>query len=68
MGRAEQAWRPSAHRLVSLEPGFLANALASQGFLHSPLLAWFQVEGVTLNLLNYVFLLNLAFEAAKCVF
>ena len=44
---------------------FLTSAFASQRGLHTLFLAWFQVKGVTLDLLNDVFLLYLALEAAQ---
>jgi len=44
---------------------FLAVALARQRCLGAFLLAWFQVEGVALDLLDDVLLLDLALEAAK---
>jgi hypothetical protein len=58
----------SASVSVSFHPGLLANSLAGQGFFHSPLLAWFQIEGMALDLLNDVLLLDLALEPAKSVF
>lgn len=45
----------------------LARPFARQRGFHSLLLARFQVKGVSLDLLDYVFLLYLAFEAAKRV-
>ena len=41
-----------------------SGALARERRLHTLFLARFQVEGVTLNLLDDVFLLHLALEAA----
>lgn len=46
---------------------FFAAALASNGFLNAFLFAGLQVEGVPLDLLDCVFLLNLALEAPKGV-
>ena len=43
-------------------------ALASQRGFYAFFLAGLQVVGVALNLLDNVFLLHLAFEAAQCVF
>ena len=43
---------------------FLSGALARERGLHTLLFARLQVEGVTLNLLDDVFLLHLALEAA----
>jgi len=53
--------------LVLFFARFLPAALSSQGFLHALLLARFQVKGVSLDLLDDVFLLYLAFESAQCV-
>jgi hypothetical protein len=53
--------------LVLFLTSFLTAPLASQRFFHALFLAWFQVEGVTLDLLDDVFLLNLAFKAAQRV-
>jgi hypothetical protein len=52
---------------IPFDPRFLADSLTGQGFLHSPLLAWFQIERVSLNFFDDVFLLNLALETAKRV-
>ena len=46
---------------------FLARPLTSQRGLHTLLFARFQVKGVTLDLLDNVFLLYLAFKAAQCI-
>lgn len=46
---------------------FLASPLARESSLYAFLLAWLQVEGVALNLLDNVFLLYLALEAAQSV-
>jgi hypothetical protein len=46
-------------------PAFLSSTLSRQGFLHALLLARLQIEGVTLDLLDNVFLLHFAFEATK---
>jgi len=46
-------------------PAFLSSTLSRQRFLHALLLARLQIEGVTLDLLNNVFLLHFAFEATK---
>ncbi len=54
--------------LVLLFACFLPAALAGQRFLHPFLLAWLQVKGVTLDLLNDVFLLHLALEATQRIF
>jgi hypothetical protein len=47
---------------------FLSAALARQRFFHAFLLARLQVKGVTLDLLDNVFLLHLALEATQRVF
>ena len=46
---------------------FFASPLARESSLDTLLLAWLQVKGVTLNLLDDVFLLYLALEAAQRV-
>ena len=50
--------------LVLFFARFLAGSLASQRGLYTFFLAGLQVEGVALNLLDNVFLLHLALEAA----
>jgi len=45
----------------------LSGALPSQCSFHALLFAGLQVEGVTLDLLDYVFLLHLALEAAQSI-
>jgi len=57
-----------ADRLVLLFTSLFAAALACQRFLHSFLLAWLEVEGVTFHFLNDVLLLYFALEAAQGVF
>jgi hypothetical protein len=47
--------------------GLLSAALASQRFLDSSPFSGFQVEGVFLDLLDDVFLLNLSLEPTKRV-
>ena len=46
----------------------LAVPLACQRFFGALAFTWFQVKGVTLDLLNDVFLLNFTLEAAKRAF
>jgi hypothetical protein len=59
----------AAHRtLVLFFTRFLSAALARQCFFYALLLARLQVKGVTLNLLDDVFLLHFAFEATQCIF
>ena len=53
--------------LVLFLARFLTSAFARQGGLHTLFLARFQVKGVTLDLLNDVFLLYLTLEAAQRV-
>ena len=57
-------WEKAAHELVLLFTRLLPTALASQCFFHALLLAGLQVKGVTLDLLDDVFLLHLALETA----
>ncbi len=60
------AWQPMT--LVLFFTRFLPAALTGQRFFHALLLARFQVKGVTLDLLNDVFLLHLALETTQCIF
>lgn len=59
--------RPLTTRLVLLFPGFLPATLARQGFFHALLLARLQIKGVSLDLLDDVFLLYFALETAQCI-
>jgi len=59
---------PSFKALVLFLACFLAASFARQGFLYALFLAGLQVEGVTLNLLDNVFLLHFALEATQCIF
>ena len=54
-------------RLILFLARFLSSTFASQRGLDALFLAGLQVEGVALDLLDNVFLLHLAFEAAKSV-
>ena len=54
--------------LVLLFPNLLAITLASQRFFHALLLAWFQIERVTLDLFDNVFGLDFALETAQGIF
>jgi len=56
------------YSLVLLFASFLAAAFARQRFLDTLLFARLQVEGVTLNLLDDVFLLHFALEPAQGIF
>ena len=62
------ALKQPRQNLVLFLASFLTAALTCQRFLYALLFTRLQVVGVTLNLLNNVFLLNLAFEATKGVF
>ena len=53
--------------LVLLFASFFAAALARQRFFYALLLAWLEVEGVTLHFLNNVLSLYLALEATQGV-
>src|SRR5262249_34731454 len=56
----------AAHQsLILFFPCFLTTSLARQRFLYAPFLARLQVEGVTLNLLDNVFLLHFTLETAQ---
>jgi hypothetical protein len=48
--------------------GLFAIAFAREGFLHATLFTWFQIEGVTLDFLDNVFLLDLPLKAAQSIF
>jgi hypothetical protein len=53
--------------LVLFLTNLLTVTLASQRFFHALLLAWLQIEGVTLDLFDNVFGLHLALKAPQCV-
>src|SRR5438046_8737983 len=57
-------WRPN-RSLVLFFPCLLATAFTRQCFLYALFLARLQVEGVTLNLLENIFLLHFALETAQ---
>ena len=65
MGHPWEVW-PIA-TLILLFTCLFTAAFARQSFLHALLFARLQVEGVSFDLLDYVFLLNLALEAPKSV-
>jgi hypothetical protein len=69
-GQIEQS-RPGKERpfaaLVLFFARFFASSLASKSGLNTLFLAGLQVEGVALDLLDNVFLLHLALEAAQSV-
>jgi hypothetical protein len=54
--------------LLDFPATFLPVSFASQRLLDSELLAWFQIKGVPLDLLNNVLLLDFSLETAKGVF
>jgi hypothetical protein len=51
--------------LLQLAPELLSVPLPRKGLLGPTLVTWFQIEGVLLDVLDDVFLLNLALEAAE---
>ena len=57
--------KSAARRLVLLFTHLLAITFASERLFHALLLAWLQIEGVTLDLFDDVFRLHLALEAAQ---
>ena len=69
-GQIEQS-RPGKerpfHALILFFTCFLASPLARESSLYAFLLAWLQVKGVAFDLLDNVFLLYLALEAAQSV-
>jgi hypothetical protein len=58
--------RPSA-ALILFFSRFLASTFAGESSFYSLFLAGLQVEGVALDLFDYVFLLYLPLETAQCV-
>jgi hypothetical protein len=60
-------FQKSTRKLVLLFADLLAIALTCERFLHALLLAWFEIEGVTLDLFDNVFGLNFALETAQSV-
>ena len=66
--RKEAASPTAAFGLLLFFTRFFPAALACQSFFYTLLLAGLQIKRVALNLLNDVFLLHLAFEAAQCIF
>lgn len=59
----------AAHEsLVLFFSRFLSAALTGQRFFNALFFARLQVKGVTLDLLDDVFLLHLALEATQCIF
>ena len=58
---------PEACSLLDVFANLFPSALSSQGLFYPALLAWFQVEGVTLYVLNNVFGLNFALEPSKSI-
>ena len=66
--RKEAASSTAAFGLLLFFTRFFPAALACQSFFYTLLLAGLQIKRVALNLLNDVFLLHLAFEAAQRIF
>jgi hypothetical protein len=60
--------RPEEKQLVLLFTSLFTIPLSRQRFLHAALLARLQVEGMTFYFFNNVFLLDLAFKPAQCIF
>lgn len=71
VGSQIEQGRPGKERLfaalILFFSCFLTGALASQRRLHALFLAGLQVKGVTLDLLDDVFLLHLALESAESI-
>ncbi len=55
-------------KLVLFLTRFFTATFTCKRFLHTLLFTWFQVEGMTLDLLDDVFLLNFAFETPQSIF
>ena len=64
LSRAARGTEQPFIALILFFPCLLAGPLARERGLYTLLLAGLQIKGVTLDLLNYVFLLHLALEAA----
>ena len=60
--------RAARNSLILLFASFLPAALPRQRFFHTLFFARLQVKGVTLNLLDDVFLLHFTLETAQCIF
>jgi len=60
-------WHRRSHcwELIRLSANFFSGPLSSQSLLHAPLLARFQIVGVTLDFPNDIFRLNLALEPTQ---
>ncbi len=58
----------SEKELVLVLADLLPIALASKRLFDALLFAWFQIEGVALDLLDDVFRLNFTFEATQGIF
>src|SRR5262249_10587619 len=57
---------PRRDRSLQLSPELLAIALARECLFRPPFVTRFQIEGVLLDVLDDVFLLNFPFESAEC--
>jgi len=68
MGCCGQAAGLSARVLLHFPACLFPVPFAGQRLLNPLFLSWLQVEGVALNLLDNVLLLDLSLEAAKGVF
>jgi hypothetical protein len=55
-------------KLILFLADLLAIAFACKCFLYTLLLAWLQIKGVALDLLDNVFRLHLAFKPAQRIF
>jgi hypothetical protein len=69
---AQETWVSCAvlyfERLLRFFAGLFAIPFPRQRFFHATLLTGLQIEGVALDFLNDVFLLDLPLEPAQCVF
>lgn len=61
-------WTDRFGCLVLLFTSFFAIPLACQRLFYTALFAGLEVEGMTFHFFNDVFLLNLAFKSAQCIF
>jgi hypothetical protein len=60
--------RPAFRCLFHFARTLLAITLARQSFFGTPLFAWLEIEGVTLDFFYDVFLLHFSFEAPQGAF
>ncbi len=67
-GRFHSQNDPNSNASILLLARFLTVPHARQDFAYAAFFTWFQIEGVPLNLLADILLLNFSFEAAQGAF